>query len=263
MPRKRTAAALGVLCATTLSLTLALAGCDGQAESTTPTNDEQTAEKTDDTTSVQLSDQEAQMVEIVDELVNANDTTGADEFDSIPTEQDDQVGQIENADGIDTGEEDASKAPNGKIRLMGHGAQLLIPDTWFAMNTDGGIQFFNREGTIIGDLADEAKRNGETIDVEQLVMALPMQLRQSGFQNIRVVGQDTGYSDNGTLCAASICLLVNLDAYDEYVFFVQFVESKSYLTRVIIQGERGDFAANISDINAIIDSLQFNAGEAI
>lgn len=263
MSHKRIAAALGTLCATTLALTLTLTGCSGQNDSATPANDEPSVETTDEATNVEMSEQGAQMVSIVDEMASTNDTTGAEEFGSIPTVDDEQVGEVESADEIDTGEDDASKAPSGTVRLMGHGTQLLIPDTWFAVNTDSGIQFFNKEGSLIGNFAEERKPSYETVDVEQLVRSIPMQLRQSGYQNIQVVSQDTGYSDSGTLCAASICLIVDLDEEGELVFFVQFVESKSYLSRVIIQGEKNDFAENISDINFIIESLQFNAGEAI
>ena len=263
MPHKRTAPTPGILCATALTLTLALTGCGGQTESPAPAGDEASAEKTDDSASVEMSDQAAEMVKIIDEMADKNDTTGAEEFDSVPTEDDEQVGRIENADEIDTGEDDASKAPSGTIRLMGHGVQMLIPDTWFAMNSNEGIQFFNREGTIVGTLADQRKRGYETIDVEQLVKAIPLQLKQSGYQDVRVVSQDSGYSGNGTLCAASICVLVNPDGEGDLTLFVQFVESKSYLTRVVMEGTKDDFAASIDDINSIVNSLQFNNGEAI
>ena len=271
MHKNRTTTIPGILGAGALALTLALAGCAGTADSapaeSEATESEADAPKTDDAAttddlSSNMPEATAQLTDIASKVRTTNDTAGAEKFDSLPTAEDDEVSAIESADELAEGEEDASKAPTGSIRLMGNGAQILVPDTWLTISGEDGFEFANNEMTVVGMFAEQAKAPGEQVDVEMMAQATAYQFVQAGFENVRILSHDTGYSEKGTLCASSVTMLLEVDGKDFAVYF-QYLESKSYVSMLMFKGFKEDFAKNMTDINAIAGSMQFNVGEVI
>lgn len=263
-----------MLCVMALCFGLALAGCSSGSSSSagsasasadssasSAASASESAAPSDAATEVVVPPDIADATDAAKEAVENNDTTGADDFDSLPVSSDDEAASLGSSE-IDEGLEDASKAPDDVTLLSTAGVQLQVPIDWAVSADVDGYVFQNPERTIAGYLFGYPKKTGAKLSVEALVKSLPNSYAQQGFTGIEIINNEVAYSSKGRLASANVTFTVTSDGV-QYIVFAQVVESANYVNYIELVGSASDFYANIDELQGIVDSIGFNVGEAI
>ena len=258
-----------------LSLTLALTGC-GQSSSTTDTTEEATEETTEESadTTEEATDESADSTVVPEDLkattkatmssIADGETEGAEEFESLPESSDEDV-DIAVSD-LDEAEEEAeeNKAQSGWLTWYEGGIHMDMPTEWDSdYDTEEGCTFTSPDGNVIGLLHSFKKKSGVKYDVEALTKAVPKDSEEEGFQNTKVLNYDVLYSEaNNTLCGAQLIYSAEYKGANLY-HFVEVIESKDYISVVEFIGQTTYFRYYADVMDDAIETIEFNALQAI
>lgn len=266
-------ASLGSLAgATALALTLALSGCGGQSQ---PAEEAQTEEaateeaataegeaaETDTTQDkIEIPDIAASSTQSTRTLISSGDTSAAEDFDSLPTREDDEL-EVDVPD-IEEGADSESKAPSGFMGLTEGGIQMAIPGDWRVSRDQDGFVFANADGTFIGFMYASPKKAGTTYDYEAIVRSIPQHELSLGFTGVEIIDDAPLYSASGKVCGHNVIFWEGFDG-GEYIHYLGFIESKSYINTIEFIGTPDSYKAQNQNIANALASVVFLDGEYI
>ena len=243
--------------ATAALLAFCLTGCGGQAtsSSTAASGDSSAAQD------VAFPEGTAEAAELAQKVLESDEISQAGNPQELPTQMDDEYAALESGD-IETGIEDESKAPSSLTLLCTGGIQMLIPSNWKYSSTDTGWNIVSADGSISGAMTASDRTNVKIVDVEALALTVVDAMDGYGAKNIEVIAYETRYSPSGALGGARICVACDLGG-ETYVYYFEFIESKTYLNKISFSGKKNDFSSNLATIGAIADTVAYNPGEQI
>ena len=255
-----------------LTLSLALVGCGQAAPEAAPeeaaqeeATEEQAApeeETQEAATEISVPEEATAQTDVVRAIAEEGNAADAGDLTDLGTLEDEQLDTVEKGGDITTGLDDASKTPSDTTLLMDGGIQMQIPKSWFISQDDDGFVIQSSDGTITGYMYSIAKPAGASYDLEAMCKRIPYDMMDMGYTNIEIVSRNSYYSSTGKLVDSYILYAASLRGTD-YMFYTEFVESKSFLNCVEFAGTREAFYNNIDAISGATNSVAFNQGEAI
>ena len=259
-----------LLSSSILALSLLTTGC-GQTQadsgSSTPAQEEAAEDTSEDTgeqtlSMIEVPEELSAQSEIVRSVSAGTDAQDSGDISDLPTREDDLLETLAPEGDIETGLEDASKAPSGKTLLIDGGIQMAIPSSWLISQDEDSFVMQDPRGDIVGYMYSTTKPAGASYDLESMAASIPLLMADRGYTDIEIVSFETYYTRSGRPCSSLICYGASYNGVD-FLFYTQFVESKSYLNCVEFAGTLDGFYNNLSDIADATDSIAFNSGEAL
>ena len=262
--------------AAAVALTLALGGCGSQAA---PTGTEETPSSTgaeapangptmttEDDISVDADITIPQDIEsyanVSRTLAKSNDTSAADDFVTLTISEMPELDEIVTDKEFSTGSEETSRPASGFTTLSDGGIEMTLPSKWLFSQDNDGFVFQNRNGGVWGYMYSYEKPSSTHYDVQALACSVPVSMMERGAKNVEVIAFDTRYSEASTLCSAAVLYSFKSDS-DQYIHYVQYVESKSYLNCIEFMGTVAEFTNESKTIQDATDSIVFAYDEAI